>query len=413
MKRLIISLVAYAVLCLNLAPTLALVENKIIPSKGGDYELFGYSVDLDGNHAIVGAPGRGDIAGNAGSAFIYERKGGKWIEQIKLTKSSGKEWDLFGHSVSISGEYAIVGVPGDDLRLHIDNGSAFIYMRDGENWTEQAKLIASDSPSGAQFGYSVAIDGNYAIIGAAHDGNSKGSAYIFERNDTNWIQRAKLTGSSGLKSGHFGYSVAIDGDYAVVGEPDYTTNGTGFAYIFMRKGTKWSQQTKLVASNGEEFDLFGGSVSIDGHNAVVGAPGHSPKDPFSHRAGVGYVFQRAGARWPQQAILRGIEPGLDIPNYAVGTSVSISGSSVILGAPASYGPDVPEDKRTGAAYLYSGTGSKWTGVQKLAPRDGIDEDWFGGAVAIDGDCTIIGAHLSDPLGIESGSVYIYGKGAGQ
>ncbi len=321
--------------------------------------------------------------------------------------------DLFGESVSISGDYAVVGVPGHDVWPYINSGSAFVYRRDGENWTEQAMLVADDAGGGDDFGHSVAIDGDYIIVGAPGD-DPQSSAYVFMRNGADWTQQAKLTGSRGAQCDKFGHSVAIDGAYAIVGDPEDTKGGAGSAYIFVRSGTNWSQEAKLSGTDGEAFDEFGSAVAIDGDRAVVGAPGQSPKDPFSHRAGVGHIYGRAGAGWSLEAMLRAAEPkDIDIPEYRAGTSVAISGDSVVLGAIGSDGSSVPGVVLAGAAYLYTAAGGDWKGVEKLVPGDGIEWHYFGCAVAIDGGCTIVGANLSNPLAHESGAAYAFGVAAAQ
>jgi len=219
-----------------------------------------------------------------------------WIENDKLTASDGASFDFFGECVSIDGDYAIIGAWLDDDNGE-DCGSAYIFKRTGINWTQQAKLIASDGEPGDHFGCSVSIDGDYAIVGAWLDddnGGDCGSAYIFKRNGINWTQQAKLTASDG--SVNFGRSVSIDGDYAIIGA--HGDNGfTGAAYIFKRIGTAWTEEAKLIASDGEKIDCFGRSVSIDGEYAVIGA----------YVAGSAYIFKRNGTIWTQQAKMTGIE----------------------------------------------------------------------------------------------------------
>lgn len=405
--------VASTLFFLFITTTPSLAENRIVPSVGGEYDHFGTSVAIDGDYAVVGAPGSWADEGNPGSIFIYERKGAGWIEKARLSQSPGRnwrpsDWKQFGHSVSISGDYIIVGVPGDNARRRIDSGSAYIFKREGDNWLEQAKLIAKDARGGAEFGYSVAIDGDYAIVGARL-GKPKGSAYIFVRDGTTWSQQVKLTRNPGPKSHEFGFSVDIDGNYAIVGEPEHVPSGTGCAYIFVRNGESWSQQAKLSASDGKDNDHFGFSVSIDGNHAVVGAPKHSPQDPFSFEAGVGYVFQRQGAAWSQKAVIRAIEDeNIDTPRYDVGSSVCISGNQIILGATGAH-TSGNEPEFRGAAYLYRGAGSNWMDVRKIEPDTGDGGNFFGCAVAIDDGCPVIGAYLSGPRGVESGSAYICGE----
>ena len=414
MKGLLISLLAATTLCPGFAADQVVAKVKLVPSQGGEYEWFGTSISVNGDYAIIGAPGNAFLAAKSGSAYVYKRIGATWVEQTRLTRSSGKDSDLFGQSVSISGDRAVVGVPGYDIGRYVDHGAAIVYRRDGENWVPEATLVSGEPGGGGEFGYSVAVDGDYIIVGAPRDA-PKGSAYIFMRSGTNWAPQAKLIGTRGPQGNKFGHSVAIDGHYAVVGDPEDEMNGPGSAYVFVRDGTSWSPQANLSGSDPEAFDSFGQSVAIDGVLAVVGAPGHSPKEPFSDNGGVGYIFRRVGTGWSEEACLRAAEPeDIDIPEYRAGTSVSISGSSVVLGAIHSHAPSAGALAFTGAAYLYNIALGNWVGEQKLVPGDGIEDDYFGRAVSIDGDYIIVGADLSDPRGNESGAAYAFGvTSAGQ
>jgi hypothetical protein len=187
------------------------------------------------------------------------RAGNDWMEEQKILASDGNAGDFFGYSVSISGDYAIVGATYGNGNV-IDSGSAYIFKRDGTNWVEQQKLTASDGAANDWFGYSVSIDGDYAIVGAYGDddnGNASGSVYIFKWDGTNWVKHQKLLASDGDTNDQFGWSVSISGDYAIVGaiyDDDKGTN-SGSAYIFQRDGVGWSQQAKILASDGNANEL--------------------------------------------------------------------------------------------------------------------------------------------------------------
>ena len=221
--------------------------------------------------------------------------------ETKLTASDGAANDQFGRSVAISGATAVVGAGGDD-----DNGpgsgSAYIFTHSGTNWTEQAKLTASDGVTGDWFGSSVAISGDTAIVGARHDNpnsSKSGSAYVFVRSGTSWTQQAKLIANDGGANDEFGISVAISGDTVIVGawgDDDVSNNigNAGAAYIFTRSSTNWIQQAKIVASDRASDDDFGLSVSISGDTAIVGSYGD---DDNGARSGSAYIFARAGSSW--------------------------------------------------------------------------------------------------------------------
>ena len=190
--------------------------------------------------------------------------------------SDGAASDEFGVSVAISGDTLVVGAHGDNDN-GTNSGSAYIFTRSGTlAWTQQAKLTASDGAADDEFGGSVAISGDTVVVGAVwndDNGTDSGSAYIFTRSGTAWTEQAKLTASDGAADDNFGNSVAISGDTVVVGAWHDDDNGTdsGSAYIYTRSGTAWTEQAKLMASDGAADDEFGDSVAISGDTVVVGA----------------------------------------------------------------------------------------------------------------------------------------------
>ncbi len=230
------------------------------------------------------------------SGFI-SNKG--WLEQDKLLPSDGAESDNFGVSVSIDGDTALIGSPEDDDN-GLWSGSAYVFIRSGTNWTQQAKLLASDGARHDYFGNSVSIDGDTAIIGKTNDddnGDSSGSAYIFTRLGTTWTQQAKLLASDGEAGDKFGRSVSIDGDTALIGAILDDDNGysSGSSYVFTRLGTTWTQQAKFLASDGAESDHFGRSVSINGNTALIGTPYDDDNGNYS---GSAYIFTKEGENQP-------------------------------------------------------------------------------------------------------------------
>ena len=227
--------------------------------------------------------------------FLSTALSADWTNEQKLTASDGATYDYFGNSVSIDGDYAVIGAwkDGDNWSMF---GSAYIFHKSGTTWTEQAKITALDGAAEDYFGYSVSISGDYAVIGAWKDGDHgywSGSAYIFHRSGTSWTQQIKLTAPDAAAGDWFGYSVSISEDYAVIGAHWDDDNGanSGSAYIFLRSGTTWTQQAKLTASDGAAEDEFGRSVSIDGDYVVVGAC-HDDDDGTD--SGSAYIFHRSG-----------------------------------------------------------------------------------------------------------------------
>ncbi len=383
----------------TITPTLNL-DLKLTASDGAASDNFGNSVAISGDYIIIGAPNDDDKGFNSGSAYIYQRNAdGSWTQQQKLTASDGAASDQFGYSVSISGDYAIIGAHGDES----SKGSAYIFQRspDGSGWTQQQKLTASDGVGGGTavgdlFGWSAAISGDYAVIGAFADddnGDASGSAYIFRRSGSTWTQQQKLTASDGTANDIFGAAVAISGDYVIIGAQG---DGAGSAYVFQRSGSTWTQQQKLTANTGG-FGQFAQTVAISGDYAIIG---DWSDNPMGSASGSAFIFQRSGSTWTQQQKLI---PSDGAASDAFGESVAINGDYIIVGAIG----DDDKANNAGAAYLFRRIGSTWTQQQKLTASDGGAVDRLGNAVAISGEFAMVGAYNDDNNGgNDAGSAYV-------
>ena len=354
---------------------------KINASEAIPDNIFGFSVSIDGDYAVVGE----DYSSSNGSAYIFKREGTTWTKEASLTASDSTLGNAFGYSVAINGDSVIIGAPG----VNEWTGAAYIFTRTGTSWTQQAKLIASDGLIGDDFGFSVSLNGDYALIGASYAGTGwSGSAYVFKRTGTSWAQEAKLSASDGEAEDQFGWSVSISGDTAVVGSV-YDDARTGSAYVYTRSGTTWADEKKLTASDAALQDAFGVSVSIDGDTIVVGA---GWKDTF---IGAAYIYTRSGTTWTQEAKINASD-GANGNEF--GMAVSISGDKVVVGARF-------VNMWTGAAYIYSRTGTTWTEEARINASDGVYFDQFGWSVAIDDNYVIAGA----PGETTTGAAYIFWK----
>ncbi len=273
---------------------------KLTASDGAVYDAFGISVAISGDTAIVGAQGDDDNGTDSGSAYIFIKNAGVWSQAAKLTASDGAVDDFFGYSVAISGDTAIVGAWLDDDNA-TDSGSAYVFVKPVSGWadmTQTAKLTASDGGFADYFGYSVAISSDTAIVGAW---SGSGSAYIFVNNAGTWSQIAKLTASDGANGDELGGSVAISGDTAIVGAGSDDDNGyvSGSAYVFVKPVLGWANMTqtaKLTASDGAAEDHFGSSVAISGDTAIIGA---WRDDDNGTDSGSAYVFVKPVSGWAE------------------------------------------------------------------------------------------------------------------
>ncbi len=417
---------------------------KISASDRAIDDNFGYRISISGDYAIVGAYSEdedasgGNTQSNAGSAYIFRNVGGTWSQVQKLVASDRANGDFFGASVSISGDYAIVGAMFEDEDASGGNtlstaGSAYIFRNVGGTWSEVQKLVASDRAMSDNFGASVSISGDYAIVGAHYEDeddsggntlNNAGSAYIFRNVGGTWSEVQKLDASDRAIGDFFGISVSISGDYAIVGayfESEDASGGNtqasaGSAYIFRNVGGTWSEVQKIVASDRGNGDFFGASVSISGDYTIVGAESEDEDASGGNTqasAGSAYIFRNVGGTWSEVQKLVASDRAID---DIFGTSVSISGDYAIVGAnqeseDASGGNT---KSKSGSAYIFKNVGGTWSEVQKLVSSDRANDDEFGISVSISGDYAIVGAYLEDEDASGgntfsgAGSAYIFG-----
>ena len=396
-------------------------------------DQFGSSVAISGNYAIVGTgleDGSSNGTADSGAAYIFEFTAGGWNEKQILRASNLEGGDQFGGSVAISGNYAIVGArleDGSSTSTEFNGGAAYIFERDtiSGNWIEKTILRASNLDGNDYFGISVAISGNYAIVGArSEDGSStdtgvnSGAAYIFERDGSgNWTEKIILRASNLEAGDYFGQAVAISGNYVIVGAygEDGTSNFTessGAAYIFERNAGSgnWTEKTILRASNLGSNDQFGGSVAISGNYVIVGTQLEDGSSNQFTNSGAAYIFERDGSgNWTEKSLLRASNLG---ENDRFGNSVSISGNYAIVGARIEDGTSTSATTNDcGAAYIFERDGSgNWAETKILRASNLEGSDFFGQSVAISGNYVIVGAQLEDGTSngtADSGAAYIY------
>jgi hypothetical protein len=398
---------AAAVYPVTIDPTLA-QQAKLTASDAAASDLFGASVAIDGDTAVVGAPNDDTGAGaDAGSAYVFVRSGTSWSQQAQLTGGSAKADAIFGAAVGISGDTVVVGAPFAASNS-ADSGQTYVFVRSGTSWSQQAVLVAGGSGDN-YFGQAVAIDGDTIVVGAPFNDSSagdEGSAFVFVRSGTSWSQQAQFTASDAAFGNQFGSGVAIDGDLVVIASPFSNNPGVGAdvgaAYVFARSGTSWSQETKLFPAVSEENGFFSlNSVAISGNTVAVGA--QADDTAAGADAGEVTVFIRlAVGNWTREATLTAFDAAAgDI----FGARVAISGDTLVVGAPFD---DTAAGADAGSAYVFNRSGTTWTQQQKLTAGDAAAGDGFGNAVAISGDRVVIGAFFDDAAaGVDAGSAYVF------
>jgi hypothetical protein len=244
-------------------------EQKLTASDSFSLDTFGGAVAASGDTIVVGSSRDGDNGTSSGSAYVFERTSGVWVEQQKITASDGAAGDFFGGAVTLEGTTAIIGAIGDDDNGS-SSGSAYVFVESGGGlWVQHQKLTAGSA--GTLLGSSVSLAGNTAIIGAPGYLSSGGAAFVFAKTGTSWAQQQILQASDGVALDRLGSSVSVSGTVALVGAPN--KNGGGAAYVYLLSGSSWFQFDKLSASDAMASDLFGGAVAVSGYLGIVGARG--------------------------------------------------------------------------------------------------------------------------------------------
>lgn len=372
-------------------------EQKVVASlpdaAAGDQ--FGYSVAMDGNTAIIGAPYDDDGGADVGSTYVFIYLGSGWISQGKLQPAVVTGVQRFGSSVAVSGDTVIVGAPFSDIGF-TNKGTAYVFTRSGSSWSQAAILTASNPAANINFGTSVAVSGNSAVVG----GPGLNVGYFFENGGT-WADMSETVYfTNGEAGSNFGKSVAMSGSRALVGAPNSASGGShrGLVHALEHDGSNWIPVGgALSASDAADYDLFGTSVALDSDTALIGAPGLA-------NGNAAYVFFDSTGGWTQTQILTATGGSATGDNF--GYSVALNLPFAVIGA---WG-DSDDGPQSGSAYVFeSQLIVGLTQVAKLTASDAAIEDYFGEAVAIAGDTVLVGARGDDDGGSYSGSVYTFEK----
>jgi hypothetical protein len=446
-------------------------------SNTGRSDRFGQALAMSGNTLAVGAPfedttGSGESARAPGAVYVFERGPSGWSQQAFLKASNALVADRFGWSVALNGDVLAVGAVRESSASRGINGSqgetsalrsgaVYVFVRQGQHWTQQAYIKASNTDGDDWFGQSVALSGmgrwfsdedseDVLVVGAdgedsssrevQSDNNSSrsGAAYVFVREGTAWRQAAYLKADTPTKDSHFGAAVAVSGDTVVVGEPRSAVGGVGAVHVFERSAGTWRESVRLEAAHPGEGDGFGEALALDGDLLAIGAPGEDSAargiggDPSSDGApesGAVYIFTRQqGGGFQPTAYLKASNAS---ERHGFGTSVDLSGPLLVVGASGegsgSTGVDGNQADQSvplsGAAYVFALEAKVWVQRHYLKATNPDSTDWFGIDVAVgaagiavgapDEDSNSLGINgaqgndvLSD-LGFNSGAVYVF------
>lgn len=355
-------------------------------------EYMGFAVALDGDTALVGAPGPTSLA--SGGAYIFVRSAGAWTLQATLTPDDGVAGDQFGVSVALDGDTAVVGSYYHTTARGMFSGSAYVFTRSGTTWTQQAKLAPDQGRSSDHFGNAVAVDSDTVVVGAiAQDVGSAvdaGRAYAFKRSAGIWTQEARFVLPDPATADDFGCAVAVDGNTALIGAQYRLLPGQqhpGAVYVYARSSGAWSLQQMLTAFTPQDGELFGCAVALDGDRALIGAERH---DKWSQiQRGAAFTYTRANGIWSKEHLFEAADGS---PGDSLGTSVALDGAMALVGT-----QDEPP-------YLFELNGGAWSEVAKLTSADAAST----GRVALSGGTAVVGSPANPVLGLtNAGTAYVF------
>ena len=414
MKNLRILTLCLFVLFIGVSALTAKTEQKLISPDQSVLDKFGIDVAVSGDTVVVGASSGNPLGPVTGAAYVYHRNqggGDAWGHVATLTASDLQVSSRFGAAVDIDGDLIIIGAPDADA-----SGAAYIFLRNQggpDAWGEVVKLEPPGVSAGS-FGSSVGISGETAVVGDLMDGTQgtqAGAAVVFVQGvggPTDWDDVATLFPSGHDSGNNFGIAVDIDGDLVVAGElyGNGAEDFTGAAYVFGRHvgGTDgWGEMEKMSASNGNAYDFFGADVAIDGDTVIVGA------SRVGTISGSAYLFRRDEGGTDAWGEVKIIPPPGGATGEYFGSSVALSGTTIVCGAPFAEGTN-------GATYGFSrnhGGDANWGLAATLTASDGANGDQFGTSIAKDGSTIVVGAPFESGAGSSSGAAYIYFTPSGE
>ncbi len=385
--------------------------STLFAADGNAKHHFGAALALQGNTALVGAPGWNNTGGDyTGAAYVFTNQLGAWSESARLLASDAYHHESFGAAVALGANTAIIGAPDARLREYgqpgfaPNAGAVYVFAGSGANWTEQAKLQPENLVDDTGFGQAVALDGDTLVVGApVYFADVPEAVYFYARSGGSWGAPQKLVGADG--DHNFGAAVAIAGDVALVGAPginccdEQSPFERGVVYVFTRAAGVWSAAGSFAPADGFPGDNFGCEIAFDGATAVVAA---CQAHGLAEYDGYAYVFTREGANWTQAARL---EPEV-VARFKI-NSVALDGDRLVLGSDS-----VPPAPSAGRLFPYRREGATWVAGTPLPQPDEAAETRFATALALDGPYLLAGAWQLPRLNVpEQGGVYAFDDGS--
>ena len=417
MRAIVTALGAFALVAHTATPAgaQACQHTKLIGSDAAPFDQSGNAVAIDGNVAVVANVLDDDACAvvppecNSGSAYVFEFIAGEWVEVQKLTASDAGKGRMFGFEVAVSGDHMLISAASDSANPNppqFPTGAVYAFERTPSGWVETQKFGASDGTGDDKFGWTLAMDGDRAIIGAyQHDtpAINVGAVFFFERDASGWVEVAKFTSPSGATDTLYGWSVDIAGDWAIAGAPqdESTGVGVGAAYVFHRDaGGTWTEAAQLAPATPVFFTNYGESVAIDGSTAVVGADRYHFPSGF---AGGAFVYELGAGVWTESQIL---QAGDAESEAQFGHTVDLEGDVLVVGARSSSFPGTIFSG-SGAVYVFERGPGGFAEIDELTASDGADTAWMADDIELSGDRLIVSAERDSEGHELSGAAYVW------
>jgi hypothetical protein len=393
-----------AVYPLTVDPIVTTFEGKLEAPDAAAFDVFGNAIAIHGDTLVVGALNKTGAAGNGqGAAYVYVKSGASWVFQQKLLPNDPATNMQFGNAVAVEHDTIVVGA-WRTSGVGSFQGAAYVFKRSGTSWAQEQKLTAPDAAAGDYFGSAVAISGDTVLIGAYHEGDpplyEAGAAYVFVRSGTTWSFQQKLTHLDAALAENFGVSVALQGDTAVVGAW-WAAETAGRAFVFERFGISWVETHVLMGSETLPDDLFGCSIAMSGNYLIIGAYGDDSESGLLD-VGSAYVFVKEFGTWHEVSRLTAQSPAeADL----FGLSVAMDGDMAAVGAPFANGSAGVDQ---GLVRVFRRAGGSWLPTSTIYASDAQPSDLFGTAVGLSSERIAVGCRGDDgAAGTNQGSAYVY------
>ena len=363
----------------------------MIAPDGKEGDRFGKSVAIYGNFLLVGAYADDNNGENSGSVYFFEKIDDSWVERGKVQPSDAASFMEFGYSLQILDNVAVIGAPYSGPQV---SGNAYVFNLE-DNWIEKQILTPSDNHGNMHFGTAVAFNENFILVGAKEEQNSgatNGAAYVFSQSEDGWVESQKLE-STDPDTRYMGTSVAIGVDVAVVGAQHFWN--AGHAFIYKRIGNDWLEQTRVFPIDGEKGDAFGSAVAIGDEYVFVGAQNH-----HEYRGAV-YVYKNIDGLWTQTSKIMASDSE---PDDLFGKTILVSDSLLLIGASRANRPNT----NTGAVYIFRYVEDEWVEELQITTAAAVEDYSFGCSISISDAGIVVGADNARGANDErTGAAYIY------